>query len=545
MLMFSTLLFSLFITMALIPLFKRNAVWLNCVDIPNERKVHCHPMPKVGGLAMAIGALVPLLMLDFGNRLGMSLLLGSGIIVFFGFLDDARELGVRAKLGAQLCAALVVVLMGGLKLSFLGTLVPGEFLPDWTASVVTVLVIVGVTNAVNLSDGLDGLAGGIMLVSFTCIGFLAYRGGNQFITLMAVAAGGAILGFLPYNTHPATVFMGDTGSQLLGFLAGTMALILSQDNHAISPLLPLFLVGLPVLDTLMVIFHRISNGRSPFRADTNHLHHKLLRMNFWHSEAVLILFLLQCGFVLSGYFLRFHSEWFLLGTYFLSALAITFVFILAERKAFQLQRPGAFDRLVKQKLKAHIKDRHLVVQISHKLVEYGLPFMIIVTCLMPERMPRFMSMLAAGLIVVIGLTHAIWPAHKRGALRLAVYFLVPFVVYYSETRIAAWMTSEWRIAYNLLFFFLLFFAVTTLRTTRRRHDFKLTSLDYALLFVAITVPNLPFLNGYDFHLGPIVAKIIVLFFAFEVLAGELRHRKSYFNWGTVAALLIVLVKAVV
>jgi UDP-GlcNAc:undecaprenyl-phosphate GlcNAc-1-phosphate transferase len=531
--------------MALIPLFKRNAVWLNCLDFPNERKIHLRPMPKVGGLAMAIGALIPLLMWDYGDRLGISLLVGSSIIVLIGFMDDSRDISWPWKLAAQVSAALIVVFVGDIKIGFIDTLLPAELSSDLAVSIVTVIAIVGVTNAVNLADGLDGLAGAIMLVSFTCIGFLADIGGNQLVTLVSVAATGAILGFLPYNTHPATVFMGDTGSQLLGFLAGTMSLIVTQTNPAISPILPLFLVGLPVIDTVMVIFERISRGRLPFLADTRHIHHKLIRMNFYHSEAVVVLFALQCGFVATGYFLRFHSEWFLLTAYMVLAMAIITAFVLVDRKSLRFPRPNAFDRRVKQRLRVHIKEDHFFIALSQKFVEYGLPFLIIITCLLPGRMPRLVSILAAVLIGVIGLAHVIWPAAKGNVLRLAIYFFMPFVIYYSETRMATWVSTEWQIAYNLLFIVLLFFAIITLRTTRRKHFFKLSALDYVLLFTAIIVPNLPFLSGHNFQLGPIAAKIIVLVFIFEVMTGELKGRKSCFNWGAVAALLVVVVRAVV
>jgi len=543
MLLFSTLLFSLFITMALIPLFKRNAARLNCLDIPNERKVHCDPMPKVGGLAMAIGALVPLLLLDFGDRLGMSLFIGCIIIVLFGFLDDSRGLSWKGKLGAQLAAALVVVLAGNIKLNFIGTLLPWTFLSGWVASVLTVIIIIGVTNAVNLADGLDGLAGGIMLVSFSCIGFLAFRSENTLITLMAIAATGAILGFLPYNTHPATVFMGDTGSQLLGFLAGTMSLVVTQSDHTISPVLPLFLIGLPIIDTLLVMFERIFRGRFPFHGDTNHIHHKLLRMNFFHSEAVMVLFVLQCGFVMTGFWLRFQSDWLLFGIYLAESLVLVSLFSLADRKALQLNRPGSFDRLVKQKLRVFVKDSHLGIRVSQKLVEFGLPFLIIITCLLPGQMPRFISIFAVFLIAAIGLTHVVWPAHQKNVLRLAVYFFMPFVIYYSETRMVSWIYVEWQIAYNLLFFVLLFFAIATLRSTRRRSHFRITPFDYALLFTAIVVPNLPFIGMHDFQFGAVAAKIIVLYFVSEVLFGEMESRKSGFNLWTVAALLIVVVRA--
>jgi UDP-GlcNAc:undecaprenyl-phosphate GlcNAc-1-phosphate transferase len=159
-------------------------------------------------------------------------------------------------------------------------------------------------------------------------------------------------------------------------------------------------------------------------------------------------------------------------------------------------------------------------------------------------MPRFMSFFAAGLIAVIGLTHIIWPAHQRNALRLAVYFYIPFVIYYSETRIASWVSAEWQTVYNISFFFLILFAVMTLRTTRRRNNFRIKPFDYTILFTAIIVPNLPFMGLYDFQMGAIVAKVIVLLFAFEVMIGELKDRKHRFNWGAVAALLIVITKAV-
>jgi UDP-GlcNAc:undecaprenyl-phosphate GlcNAc-1-phosphate transferase len=544
MLLFSTLLFSLFITMALIPLFKSNAVWLNCVDIPNERKLHSCPMPKVGGLAMAIGALAPLLVFDFGQRLGMSLLAGCAIIVSFGFLDDSKDLRWHTKLLAQIIAALVVVFWGGIKLSFLGAVLSGHMLSDIPAIILTVFIIIGVTNAVNLADGLDGLAGGLMLVSFSCIGYIAYTNGNHMVTMMAVATGGAILGFLPYNTHPATVFMGDTGSQLLGFLVGTLSLTLTQSTHAVSPLLPLFLVGLPILDTFMVMTERTINGRLPFHPDTNHMHHKLLRMNFFHSEAVLILFVLQCGFVFTGFLLRFQSEWLLITIFAAYCVAVFGCFFFASRAVFCLHRPGTFDRLVKQKLKYHIKERQLVIKASQKLLEFGFPFIIIVTCALPGRMPRFISIAAAGFVAVIGLTHMVWPAHKSSLIRLTAYFFIPFVIYYSETSLMTGLPGEWRIGYNLCFGVLFFFAIMTLKTSRRKKHFKFSPFDYVLLFAAIIIPNLPYTGIHDVHIGLIAAKIIILIFVSEVLMAELEGRKNALNKSTLAALLILTVRAV-
>jgi len=165
-------------------------------------------------------------------------------------------------------AALVIILYGGITIDNLGVLLPeGYLLPKAISILLTLMVIVGVTNAINLSDGLDGLAGGITLLTFICIAYLAFRCENIAIAISAVAAAGAIFGFLRYNTHPAVIFMGDSGSQFIGFLAIVLPVALTQQNTPLSPFLPLIILGFPILDTMTVMTERIADGRSPFVAD--------------------------------------------------------------------------------------------------------------------------------------------------------------------------------------------------------------------------------------------------------------------------------------
>lgn len=529
--------------MALIPILRRYAAQLNCVDEPCERKMHGTPMPRVGGLAMAVGSLVPMMLWASKDQIGTAILIGSGIIVLFGFIDDVKELGYRTKLGAQLTAALVVVLGGNIKICCLGSLLPENvLLPNWLAIPLTIFVIIGVTNAINLSDGLDGLAGGTMLLCFICIGFLAYRAEYRIIALIAVATSGAIFGFLRFNTYPATVFMGDAGSQLLGFLSVTMALTISQSKTPISPLFPLLLLGLPVLDTLMVMIERLNNGRSPFLADKNHLHHKLLRLNFFHSEAVFIIYVLQAGLVTTAYLFRFHSDWLLLWIYLGFSFIILNVFLLANRKNWQLKRPGLIDRLVKEKLKIHIKDRFLVIKVSQIAIEAGLSLLIIITCLLPKSLPGFMSWLGVGFIILILLACLFKPSQESNALRLVVYFLIPLVVYYSEAQFKKIFNPEIILWYNLCFGGVVFFAIVTLKKTRRKAGFRATPLDFILFFVAIVIPNLPdsSIKGADF--GFLAAKIIVFYYIFEVLIGEMRGRQSRFSLSIIISSFIVVLK---
>ena len=209
MIYLSTLLLSLFITLALVPPLRSLATRYSAVDIPNERKVHSRPIPKIGGLAIACGALIPILLWASLNDFGRALMLGASIIVVAGFLDDIMDLPYKVKFLAQITAALTVIHFGHLQLNVLGNLAPEDFqLPAALAVPLTVFVIVGVTNAINLSDGLDGLAGGITLMTFICLGYLAYMGEHYFTLTLSVAVIGAIFGFLRFNTYPAVIFMG-------------------------------------------------------------------------------------------------------------------------------------------------------------------------------------------------------------------------------------------------------------------------------------------------------------------------------------------------
>jgi UDP-GlcNAc:undecaprenyl-phosphate GlcNAc-1-phosphate transferase len=178
MLLLSTLLLALFITIALIPVSRKLAIRMNGIDIPNERKVHPYPIPKSGGIAMALGAMISVLIWAHGDQLVKAVLMGTGIVVLFGLIDDFRGLGYKPKFAGQITAAMIFILYGGIKIKSLGMLLPDDMLlPDWLAFPLTLIVIVGVTNAINLSDGLDGLAGGISLLSFICIGYCPKRNG--------------------------------------------------------------------------------------------------------------------------------------------------------------------------------------------------------------------------------------------------------------------------------------------------------------------------------------------------------------------------------
>src|SRR5208283_3384968 len=239
----TALLLSVFITVSLIPVLTSLAGRLHIVDLPGPRKVHALPVPRIGGAAMALGVFIPVILLSKADQFVLAYLASAGILVLFGVIDDIRGLDYRTKFASQIVASLIVIIYGGVRISSLGSLLPAEIHPaEWLIISLSLIAIVGVTNAINLADGLDGLAGGISLLSFCCIGYLAFLQRNSEVALFSLALAGAIFGFLRFNTHPASLFMGDSGSQLLGFSTVVLAVKITQGDTPLSPLLPVIIL---------------------------------------------------------------------------------------------------------------------------------------------------------------------------------------------------------------------------------------------------------------------------------------------------------------
>jgi len=542
MTIFSTLLISMFVTIALIPLFKGLAEKVQIVDIPEPRKVHTYPMPRSGGMAMALGSFIPVVFWVQGDVFVKAVLAGAATIVLLGLADDILNLNYKVKFAGQIIAALMVIVFGGIKISHLGLLLPENvLLPEWLAIVITIVVIIGVTNAINLSDGLDGLAGGISLLSFICIGYLGYQTGNFAVVIFSVAIVGAIFGFLRFNTFPATVFMGDAGSQLLGFLAITLSLGLTQNQSVISPVLPLLLLGFPILDTITVLSERISEGRHPFQSDKNHFHHKLMRLGLYHTEAVFLIYMLQAFLVTYAFLFRFHSEWFLLISYVIFSALILTVFLATGKSGWKFKRQGYFDEVIKGKLKV-IKEGAFHIRFAFGCLKYGLPLLLLATGILSADIPLFMSFFTTGMMLLILLIWFFKRDWIAGSLRVSGYLLIPFLVYLSEKNFPLWFPEQIRLIYNLSFLLFIFMVIITLKFTRRTKGFKSSPMDFLILFIALIVPNLPDAQIKDYHLGMIATKIIVLFFSYDVLIGELRGRLGGLVIGTLLAMIAFAIK---
>ena len=541
MILFSTFLLSTIITILLMPILINLACKMNLLDIPDSRKIHCDPIPRIGGVGMALGAVLPIILWAPMNKFVIALLIGSGVLVIFGLLDDMKDIGFKKKFIGQIIAALVVILYGGLKIQSLGDFFPGEAtLPNWISIPLTAIAIIAVTNAINLSDGLDGLAGGITLLTFLFIGYLAYLVKFQSFEVMSVAMVGAIFALLKYNTHPATVFMGDAGSQLLGFIAVTLSLAVTRLSPAISPILPLLIIGMPLVDTLSVMVQRVLEGRSPFKADKNHLHHKLMNLGFYHTESVIIIYILHAVMVCFAFIFRYKSDLFLLISFIMFASFIIFTIFLAEDRGWRMKRYPFIDKVIKGPLRK-LREENVIIKISFKAVEIGFISILILTCFLPRQIPIYFS--ASALILLIAL-FIIWQFKPKGAsivVEIAIFLMIPFLVYLGQTGVYYLRETFLIKTYNFSYGILIFFVLLTLKFTRR-HGFKTTPMDFLILIVAIVLPNLPDERIRHWHMGFIAAKIVVLFFTYEILKGELRINAKKLLYTGVMALMIISIR---
>ena len=241
-------------------------------------------------------ALTGLLFIPLFNMRGFYA--GLVLLVITGFLDDFGELNHRYKFVAQIVAAVFIMYFSKVYLHTFGNLLAfGSIDFDMLAIPMTIIGIVGVCNAINMIDGLDGLAGGISLATFSSFTFLAFISNRPVLMLLGLSICGSLLAFLIYNWHPAKLFMGDAGSLFLGFAAGFMSIALTQgQNSLITPVTPLLVLAVPIVDTVTVMTKRLIKGKNPFHADKRHLHHILLKMGYSKRQTASIIILLSALF---------------------------------------------------------------------------------------------------------------------------------------------------------------------------------------------------------------------------------------------------------
>ena len=296
---------ALLLSLITTPIVKSLAQKWGAVDVPKDnRRMHDHPIPRMGGLAIFFGFIASTLLFVEMTPQIRGMLLGAVIIVVLGIFDDIYSLKASLKFVIQIIAALVAVMSGNV-IEIISN--PNVFSANlywdlgWLAYPATVIWIVAITNAVNLIDGLDGLACGVSTISSMTLLVIAMSVGEVPIALMVAALCGGCLGFLPYNLNPAKIFMGDTGSTFLGFVLAVISVQgLFKLYTIISFVVPFLMLGLPIFDTCFAFIRRIAHGQSPMHADRSHVHHRLIDMGFSQKQAVAVLYIISAILGLSA-----------------------------------------------------------------------------------------------------------------------------------------------------------------------------------------------------------------------------------------------------
>lgn len=302
---------ALAVSFAMTPIVKIFAKKVGAIDVPRDaRRMHKTPIPRLGGLAIFFGFLISILLFGRLESQMKSILLGAVLIVLLGVADDIHPLKPLVKLAGQVVAALIPVFSGVVVQRLMNPFAEGRYFElGVLAMPLTVIWIVGVTNAVNMIDGLDGLAVGVSAIASITVFTIAVLVSEGYIAVTMAALAGACIGFMPYNMNPAKIFMGDTGAMFLGYILATISIQgLFKFYVGISFAAPFIILGLPIFDTTFAIVRRLLKGQSPMHADRGHVHHRLIDMGFDQKQSVSILYMLSAVLGLAAVLLATSGE---------------------------------------------------------------------------------------------------------------------------------------------------------------------------------------------------------------------------------------------
>jgi UDP-GlcNAc:undecaprenyl-phosphate/decaprenyl-phosphate GlcNAc-1-phosphate transferase len=304
-----TLIVCFFAAILFTPLVKKLAFKIGATDSPNHRKVHQNVMPRLGGLAIFISFMIGILLVNPDSPYHLAIVLGSIVILFTGMIDDIKEISPKVKLSGQIIAALIVVVMGDIKVEFINLPFGGEIDFGIFSIPITMIWIIGITNAINLIDGLDGLAAGVSTIALLTIAGMAAVMGNGYVMMIALILAVSTFGFLRYNFHPAKIFMGDTGALFLGYMIGVLSLLGFKNVTFISLIIPVIILGVPISDTFFAIIRRLVNKQPLSAPDKSHMHHCLMRTGFSHRQAVLLIYAMAAVFGLTAFIFSQATVW--------------------------------------------------------------------------------------------------------------------------------------------------------------------------------------------------------------------------------------------
>lgn len=485
LLFFTVLILSLLLTPASI----RFARLIGAMDQPVNRSVHSAAMPRMGGIGMAVALLIGLLLFVPVDPVLLGFLAGLLIITITGMVDDVWRISPLIKMAGQLIACIIFIECSGIYLNSLGNLFAfGEITFSGPfAYAVTLFCLIGVINAFNMSDGLDGLAAGIAAI--VCLFFVAFALDShiEIALILAITIFASVLGFLKFNSYPARLFMGDTGSLMLGYSLGCLAVILGGNgfDSTIAPISIAIVVGLPLVDTLWVMTHRLMQGKSPLFPDQTHVHHRLLALGLSHAAVVSIVY--GCMILLGIFALvvKDLAEYWQFAFVVMLITALYSFLILCERKLLNLSSFFANMRIEPMDLHHGIVRK---LSRSAELFLYAIPVGLSIPLLIADAVPANIKELAFALAVFATLVFLLKKSTKDQINVIhGIFYVSSFFILY------AWHVSYYEAfhlgGYATIFAGLLFvWAALEIKLAERSGVLLTSSFEILLIFISWFLP---------------------------------------------------------
>lgn len=502
------------ICMAVIPLMIRLAPRIGMVDVPDDRKVHKNAIPRVGGIGIGAGVILSILLWAPFDAYVIAYIVGGLVLLAFGAWDDSCELGHYVKFVGQFIASFIVIYWGDIWVSSIPFF--DIDLPVIYGKLFTLLAVVGVINAVNHSDGLDGLAGGELLMSLAALSYLAYLANGIIVVIIATAIIGGIFGFLRFNTFPAQIFMGDSGSQFLGYSVAVLTIILTQDvNPSLSMALPVLIIGLPIIDILAVLVQRMYHRVNWFRATRNHIHHRLLQLNYDHYQSVVIIYSIQAFFVLGAIFFRYESDIFVFGIY-LGVCGLIFLSLIVTEKSGWKANANTSKSYVAGLISSFKSDGPLS-RVPILFIKITLPlYMIIGSFRISDNITSDFGMAALVALGPVLLAMIFYVRQWAPYLaRLSIYVAIAFIVYLLE--LSSVVGSRYKESLEIIYFSVIVISIFLVVRCANDDEFNATPMDYLMVFIVISAGVLSQKLAYEINFGIMAIKSIILFYSSEIL----------------------------
>ncbi len=543
MIVLIAVLISFYLTVVLIPPLCKIANRLSLVDLPNERKIHKTQIPRVGGIGIITGSLFTFCMWVWLTHLPLTkqfkaYLLGVLILFVTGILDDFFNLDYKKKFFGQCLAAGVTLLLGQLFITNLGVWTTSAeiILPFWMTVFLTFFFIVGVTNAFNLSDGLDGLAGGISIFIFLTLAIISFLDKRADLLIACLVIIGALLAFLRYNSFPALVFMGDTGSLFLGFTAAFISIGLTQSPRtALARTLPLLILALPIMDTLSVMVGRRLKGESLFKPDQKHFHYQFMKIGFSHPYAVLWIYLLQAIMCFLSIKLRYFTDS-LIFTIFMAIFASVLLFFFFARRSNKNLSGG--EKMISGV--GNYINKPTIIYLKAFSFNY-IKLSLSLGLIWLSATSPIDEVLGIYVVIIFGVISLILLGTKnllyKYCFRYTIYVLVAVLLLISQRA------SVFQLPFSLQTFHHVFWgsiagAVLLYHIVTRFSTLNDTPLDYIILLTVLILPFLPVEIIGRWYLGTVTGGMLVFFWSSDIL---IKNQEKDINLFSVSCFVTIII----